>query len=504
MKQLYIIKAYMGKFINRSKEACRMAGAIILAVVMSFSLIACSSGKSSSNITKGGDILPIASKAVDSGEAAANPDEISITGVLTYIDGTSQKMHYMDVQSGNEYEVSYSGGTDIKSKYDSVITTARLSLGTIYDVTCNRDGWAKSIHESDKAWKISQITGFSADERERTATISSKTYKYARSAVVMSGSERIQLSEIMKQDAVTVCGIDSTVYSVSVDKGHGYLKLTGVDDFLGGYVDIGTQMVCVVEKDMLLTVPEGEYKVQIQNTNRSMSASKTVKIEKDTDVTLDFSEYRTQATQNGLVEFSVTPAGAVMYIDGTQVSYEQPISLEYGKHTVVLRSNNYMAYEEVFYVTQSYEKKIIDMTISKSSQSGQTATKSSQTSAGSNNRSTAASGKSGQTGTTSGKSPTTASTSGNAIVNGTVKDLTEGYYVSIKGPQGAAVYVNNYYVGIAPVTVDKKAGTMVMTFTMVGKQTKSYSVEIANSTGDVSYEFPALPDSQPVSSVAVD
>ena len=43
-----------------------------------------------------------------------------------------------------------------------------------------------------------------------------------------------------------------------------------------------------------------------------------------------------------------------------------------------------------------------------------------------------------------------------------------------------------------------------MTFTMVGKQTKSYSVEIANSTGDVSYEFPALPDSQPVSSVAVD
>lgn len=502
MKQIYIIKEYLGKFINKGKETCRMAGSLILAVVMSFSLIACSSQSSSSNIIKGGDILPIASKAVDASEAAVNPDEISITGVLTYIDSAAQKMHYMDIQSGNEYEVSYSGGTDIKSKYDSVITTARLSLGTIYDVTCNRDGWAKSIRESDKAWKISQITGFSADERERTATVSSKTYKYPRSAVVMSGSERIQLSEIMKQDAVTICGIDSTVYSVVVDKGHGYLKLTGVDDFLGGYVDIGTQMVCVVEKDMLLTVPEGEYKVQIQNTNRSLSASKTVKIEKDTDVTLDFSEYRTQAAQNGLVEFSVTPAGAVMYIDGTQVSYDQPVSLEYGRHTVVLRSNNYLAYEEVFFVSQSYEKKIIDMTISKSSQSGQTSTKSSQTS-GSSNRITSASTKSGQT-ATSGRSSTKASTSGNGIVNGTVKDLTEGYYVTIKGPQGAAVYVNNYYVGIAPVTVDKKAGTMIMTFTMAGKQTKSYSVEIANSTGDVSYEFPELPDSQPVSSVAAD
>lgn len=467
----------LSNLIRKRKETCRTAGSVILAVVMSFLLVACSSSKKSGSlITPGSAILPIASKAVQQSEAAENPNEIRLTGVFTYIDTNSRKMHYMDIESGNEYEVAFEGGTDIRNKYDTIITTAKMKMGAIYDVVCNKNGVALSITESKKAWRISEITGFVADERELVATVSSKTYKYAKSAVVLSGSDRIQVSEIMKNDVVTVCGIDKTIYSVNVDKGHGYLKLTGVDDFVGGYVDVGTEMVAVVSKDMLLTVPEGEYKVSIQNPSRTLSGSKSVRIEKDKDSTLDFSEYRTEAVKNGTIEFSVTPAGAVMYIDGTQVSYDDPITLDYGKHTVVLRANNYLVYEEVFYVKQSYEKKIIDMSISKSSTS-KSATAASTT-------------KSGQiqSWTSSGKTTKGAG----EIINGTVKNLTEGYYVNIKEPQGAAVYVNNSYVGMAPVSVEKKSGTMVIALTMAGRQTKSYSIDIPNATGDINYSFPEL------------
>ena len=478
---------FMRRFSNlikESKEACSAAGAVILAVVMSFSLVACSfSKKSGSSITPGSAILPIASKAVQQSEAAENPNEIRLTGVFTYIDTNSRKMHYMDVESGNEYEVAFGGSTDIRNKYDTIITTGKMKMCAIYDVVCNKDGLAVSITESKKAWRISEITGFVADEREQVATVSSNTYKYAKSAVVMSGSDRIQPAEIMKQDVVTVCGIDKTVYSVNVDRGHGYLKLTGVDNFVGGFVDVGTEMVAIVSKDMLMTVPEGEYKVSIQNTSRTLSGSKSVKIEKDKDVTLDFSEYRTEAVKNGMVEFSVTPAGAVMYIDGTQVSYDEPLTLDYGRHTVVLRANNYLVYEEVFYVKQSYEKKIIDMSISKSS----TAVSKSSTA---KTATTQAATKSGQvqSWTSSVKVPT----GSESIINGTVKNLTEGYYVNIKEPQGAAVYVNNSYVGMAPVSVEKKAGTMVVALTMAGRQTKSYSIDIPNATGDINYSFPEL------------
>lgn len=460
------------------KKTCRTAGAVVLAIVMSFSLAACQfSKKDKSAITPGSAILPIASKAQEESGQEVNYDEIRLTGVLTYINTDSKKMHYMDVSSGNEYEVAFSGGSDIRSRYDTIITTAKLQLGTIYDVICNKDGWAVSIKESSDAWKISEITGFTADENEQVATVKSKTYKYAKNAVVLSGTDRIIPSEIMKSDVVTVCGIDRTVYSVSVDRGHGYLKLTGIDDFIGGYVDVGTTLVTVISKDMLITVPEGEYKVMVENMSRTLSGSKTVKIEKDTDVTLDFSEYRTEAVKSGLVEFSVTPAGAVMYIDGTQVAYDEPISLEYGRHTVILKANQYLSYEEVFYVKQSYEKKIIDMSISKSTASTKSSSASWQTSASTKSN---------------GASQQSSGSSDSGIVNGTVKNLTQGYYVNIKGPQGAAVYVNNSYVGIAPVSVDKKAGTMVIALTQAGRQTTSYSVEIPNATGDINYTFPEL------------
>lgn len=474
------------KIISNIKKTCKASGAVILAVVMSFSLVACSFSRDrGSSITPGSAILPIASKPVQPSESAANPNQIAITGVLTYVDRASGKMHYMDIESGNEYEVLFDGGTDIRSKYDTIITSAKLKLGTIYDVVCNRTGWAISVLESKKAWKISQFTGFSLDEQDMVATLNSQTYRYSKSAVVLSEGGRIQPSEIMKQDVVTACGIDRTVYSINVDKGHGYLKLTGVDNFVGGYVDVGTTIIDVISKDMLITVPEGEYKVLVQNMNRTLEGSKSVKIERDKDVTLDFSEYVAEAVKNGTVEFSVTPAGAVMYIDGMQVSYDKPITLDYGRHTVVLRANNYLVYEEVFYVRQEYEKKIIDMSISRSNETTR-------------NASTQSASGQAQSRTYS----TSSAKQSSAAVNGTMKNLTEGYYVHIKEPQGAAVYVNNSYVGMAPVSVEKKAGTMVIALTMAGRQTKSYSVNIPNATGDLNYSFPALELNNPVGEVS--
>lgn len=485
--------------IKIGKRACQTV-ALMIAFVMSFSLAGCDfSDSQKSSIIPGSQILSVTKKATESESSKGNPDEIVLTGVLTYIDGNAMKMHYLDISNGVEYEVLYNGGTDIQNRYDTIITTNKMKMGALYDVACNRSGVAIRLHESKEAWEISGLKNFSVNELERVATLNSNTYKYDKSAIILSGSDRLEPKEVMKNDVVTVYGVDKSVYSVRVDKGHGYLKITGTDDFIGGFVDIGENIVSVVSKDMLVTVPEGEYKVSIQNTTRTLSGNKTVKVEKDKDLTVDFSEYRTEAVKNGLVEFSVTPAGAVMYIDGTQVSYKEPISLEYGRHSVVLKQNNYLSYEEIFYVKQSYEKKIIDMSISSSAAATTKSATTSTTKSSVTATKSPASATLKQIGTTATKASSTVgaikgegATSSDEIVNGTVKNLTQGYYVNVKGPTGAAVYVNNSYVGMAPVTFDKKAGTMVIALTMAGHQTKSYSIEVPNSTGDLNYTFPQL------------
>ncbi len=418
-----------------------------VAFVSLLMLSACGSSKKAT-VTPGSSILPAAKKATTA-ETEANTNEIKLTGVLTMVDTTGLKMHFVDIDSTNEYEVSYSGGTDIRNKYNDIVAASQLKVGQIFDVTCNKSGKATTIVESSDAWETTGVTNFVVDEANNMMTIGATNYKYTSGTVVVSNGDRINANEIMKNDVVTVRGYDKNIYSVTVEKGHGYVKFTGIDNFIDGYADIGTKLVYQVTKDMMVTAPEGEYKITMQKG--SLQGSKTITVKRNEEVTIDFSEYVPEPVQSGMVQFSITPQNAIMYIDGTQVDYTDPVQLDYGKHTLVLKANNYDTYTQTLYVNSSFKTEVIDMTSSS---------------------------------TSSGSSSTTTST--------TAADLTSGYTVTIKSPEGAAVYVDSVYIGIAPVTFSKSSGNKVITLTKSGCATKSYTISIPNAAGDQTYAFPDM------------
>ena len=434
---------------NSNKKGVGILVVIFVLILAATLVTGCSSSKNAT-VTPGSSILPIANKTNASSEKT-NTNEIKMTGVLTYLNAADLKMHYIDVESGEEYEVNYTGGTDIQNKYKAIISASQMTLGDVYDVTCNKNGKTLSIYESGDVWESSGVTKLNVDEPSLIMTIGATNYKYSSNTVVISNGNKIGATEILSQDVVTVRGNGKTVYSVTVDKGHGYVKFTGVTPFIGGYVDIGTNLILPVSDGMMVTAPEGEYKVSMQLG--SLKGSKTVVIERNKDITVDFSEFKPEAVQSGAVLFSITPSSAVMYIDGTQVDYSSAIQLTYGTHKLVLKANNYTTYTESFIVKSTYEKKPIDMVAASS------------------------------TSTTSSGSTTKAST---------VADLTSGYSVNVKSPEGAAVYVDSVYVGIAPVAFKKSSGNKVVTLTKAGCSTKSYSLSIANAAGDLNYAFPAM------------
>ena len=420
---------------------------ISLVFVMAVGLMAgCSSSSKQSVAVPGSAILPIYNKSNSSTEIS-NTNEIKMTGVFTYFDANNQKMHFVDVESGSEYEVNYTGGTDIRNKHQSIIASSQMALGDVFNVVCNKSGKALTIYESSDVWENSGITNFGVNEASLIMTIGTTNYKYTSSTVTLSNNTKINPNEIMSQDVLTVRGIGKTIYSVTVDRGHGYVRFSGYSPFVGGYVDIGTKLILLVSENMVVTAPEGEYKMAMQLG--TLLGSKTVVVQRDKDITVDFSEYKAEVVKTGAVLFSVTPSNAVIYIDGSQVDYSKELQLNYGSHTVSLKANNYTTYNETFIVNSVYEKKIIDM-VSTST-----------------------------TSTSSTKSATTA-------------DLTSGYSVNIKLPEGAAVYVDSVYIGIVPVSFTKSSGNKVISFTKSGCATKSYTISIANAAGDLNYSFPDM------------
>lgn len=447
----------------------KITAVMLIMFISALTFTGCTIGNKTNTGTliPGSSILPAPKKNItEAGTTSA--DEITVTGVLSYIDTDNKKANFIELSSGVEYEVPYSGGTVFYTKYGTAIAATNLKLGEIYDVICNKKGVATSIKGNPDAFEVTGFNNVELNESKRRISSGASSYVYSEKALVISGKDTIPISEVLKQDEVTLRGMGSTVYSIVVDKGHGYIKFTGLDAFIGGYATIGKSQLFDVTEDMVVTSSVGTYTVQLECG--TVEASKEVTVEEGQEVTLDFSEYLQPAQLQGSINFSVTPAGAIMSIDGEEVDYSTPVQLTYGKHTLKLVKNYYEDYTETFVVKSTYETKVIDMT----AKSGTTT--STKTSAA-----TTASSSTTAAGSTTAASRTTAATS----ADGT-------YTVSITSPSGASLYVDSVYVGVIPCTFKKTVGTKTITLTQSGYNTVSYSITIESGAGDLTYAFPSM------------
>lgn len=452
------------------KHFLKREAALFMTIILSISMGVGAAGcgkKSGRTITPGSSITPAPSKSVTE-LSTNNANEIAFTGVLTYLNTSELKMHFVDISSGTEYEVAYTGGTDIKNSYEKIKAASTMKLGEIYDVTCNKAGKAIKIYGTKNVWERSGITGLTVDEGGKKITFGSTEYSYESYAVVMSAAEKISIAQIVEQDEVTVRGFDNKVYSVIVDNGHGYIQLTGIDSFTDGYLTIGRNQLLEVGKNMLVTAPVGTYSVTLQKGR--LVGTKTVTVKKDEQSQLDFSECTTEAVKLGTIEFLVTPANAVMSIDGKKVDYSQPVSLAYGNHRIVLQANYYDTYSATLSVGSDFTSIVIDMTESSST-----------------TRTTAA-----NSATTKASSSNSATTKATSSTPTTSTDLTAGYSVNVTTPEGATLYVDGISMGTIPCSFDKSSGSKTVTLSKEGYKTVSYSITINNATGDLSYSFPDM------------
>ena len=427
------------------ESVVRRMAAFVLAAIVIICGTGCGSTKSGGTVIPGSAITPARKQGNISDIAGDNKDR-TLVGLLVAVDTNLKNMHFVDVESGTEYSVVYTGGTDIQDAYGKIKAASTMQPGEIYDVYCDKRGKALKIYGSKDAWERNSISDISFDESKKNITIGQTVLTYTDNIFISSGDSQISMAQIVKEDTLTLRGIGDKLYSIVVDNGHGYIELTGIDAFVGGYITLGSTGFNKVTENMMVTAPVGSYDVEIQNGD--MKSTKKVTVRKDETTVLDFSEYQTPATKKGTVNFQVTPSNAVMTIDGNEVDYSKPVSLSYGRHSLVLQANHYTAYTENFVVNSDYTTKVIDMTSTSSASSSTTKT--------------------------------------------TAASLTSGYNVKITAPEGAALYVDSVYIGIIPCTFSKTSGNKTITLSQSGYNNVSYTVSIPNTAGDMTYSFPAM------------
>ncbi len=383
------------------------------------------------------------------------------TAVITSVSLDEQKIIFHNFQLGRNYTLKYDGATVISDKYGTGMAMSQVEPGSVVDITFYK--LAKrlnSMNLSDQAWSFSNVKKFDVLSNQRKFFIGEEEYALHKNAVVLSEARQGELSDLNRNDILTVRGIDHEILSITVEKGHGYLRLTNEEYFVGGWIEVGQELIQPITDDMLLIVPEGTYQVLLTNTG--IETTREITIERNGEIELDVGDVVPAEKKFGQILFSISPADASLYLDGELTDGSKPVSLEYGIHQMIAKAEGYDTLSQYIKVGQDYANINIEMEASKEEQDEEL--------------------------------DESAAVSANTVTsNNTVLSSTDqSSKIFIEAPEGAEVYLDTNYVGITPVSFEKTAGTHVITLRKSGYVTKSYTIQVDSTQKDIIYSFSNL------------
>lgn len=390
---------------------------------------------------------------VETGFILTGPDsyDSADTPVVMDINKDDNAVTFLNLEIGRKYTLSMDGTTKLYDKYGESISLDQVKKGDIVDVTFLKSKkHLTTMKLSPQAWSYSNVERYEINTVKEEVTIGNEVYKLSENVQYLSGDRAIEEIDLHPSDILTFSGIDKEILCVSVEKGHGYLRLANDEHFIGGWIEVGQSMIQRITEDMLLTVPEGSYQVNISHEGNG--GIKNVVINRNEETTLDIGDFVIAEPQMGTILFAVSPSTTQLYIDGTEVDVSQPVVLEYGIHQLIARAEGYQSITS--YLRVGEESAAIDVVLDAIDEEEE-----------------------------SSKSTKTEESSTEADT------ITDYYKVYIDAPENVEVYLDGNYVGISPCSFKKVAGSHVITLRKSGYETRSYTIKIDEEEKDFSYSF---------------
>jgi len=397
---------------------------------------------------------------VDTGFVVTDPDsyDSADTAVLVDINSIDNTVTLLNLDLGKRYTLSMDGTTRFADKYGKAISLSQLQEGDIVDVTfLKSQKHLTAMQLAQTAWQYDDVERYELNTVRNEVTIGGEVFQLSKDTQYFSQGHSIEKMDLNPADILTFHGIDSTVLSITVEKGHGYLRLVNDENFVGGWLEIGQTQIVRITEDMLVTVPEGSYQIDISYNGGG--GVKNVVINRNEETTLDIGDLEVAEAQYGMVLFSLSPSNAELYIDGSQADPSQPISLEYGIHQIIAKADGYKSLTQYLRVGQ--ESAGVDVQLDKVDSDSEESTESSS-------------------------STSSESSAGSTSAADTI---TTYYRVHIDAPENVEVYLDGNYVGISPCSFKKTSGSHVITLRKTGYETRSYTVQVDEEEKDVSYSF---------------
>lgn len=479
---------------------------VLCSILCMFALTACNTRKEQKPVQEQGGFVKIAPGAYDSAD----------TAIVIAKQEKQNKITFLNLEKKRNYTLNYDGITKFMDKYGSQISVSQLQEGEMVDIQFLKDEkLLSSLTISSAIWTLNDISKFELDLSAGRMKVMNEYYTLNENTVVLSGGEQVEFLDIHGEDILQIKGIDHEIYSITIQEGHGYLRLENEEYFIGGWIEVGQKVIQKIEEDMLLVIPEGKYEVYL--SHNGIAGIKEVEITRNKETQLDVGDLKKEdLIKYGNLIVTVDPSTAEVFIDGKKVDISRVIKATYGLHQIMAKADGYDTIVQYIRVTENNATIAISLdeetvrTVSENSTNANNTTtdttnnSSNSTTNSNTSTSTNVSTNTGSNNSVSGNNTQNQNTSGGNTANPTVSGgnlsnssssgsaSTTGYKVTIEAPAGAEVYVDGNYVGIIPASFSKKSGSHEVTIRKSGYLTRTYTINVDDEDKDTSYSFSDL------------
>lgn len=392
-----------------------------------------------------------------------------LTGAVKKIDKSGGMVTFYNPVLDSEETFIYNSATSIQSKHGEEMVMDQVEPGEVYDLYVDDVGSGLvKMKQAEGLIEETDATVF-PDSDSMLMSVDGVNYSYSQNMVALSGDRSIDPMEITAMDRVTFRGVKGKAYSVIVTRGHGYVEPVEYGDFVGGTLTIEGEAILPITEGMLVMVPEGKQTIFMKNGDLQSKAD--TQVERSKVSKLNMKETMSQVPNTARVSFHIYPEGAELYVNGTMVDYTKSVPMYYGTHVIKVVLEGYNDYQGTISVKDPEPSFRIDLAEEVASVED---TKTDETQS--------------QTETPS----STVNDDDGTIQTPSSVDYDVDHTITVSSPEGASVYINGTYKGVAPCKFTKCIGQITLTLQKEGYQTKSYSLDIIDDSQDTSLSFPDL------------
>lgn len=266
------------------------------------------------------------------------------------VDIEKNELAVVNIEDDTSIILKMDGAVDIKDEFGSLLSLGQLKVGSIVEIKYDEGSLRpEEVHISAQTWERKNIQSIQINEEAKTIQLGNDVYQYTKDLVTLYGKKEIELEQLDPVDLVSVVGYKDKIWTITLEKGHGYIVLQNHNQFIGGSIEIG-KTTQEIEEQTKVTVLVGVQNIIVSKEGMTPYNAQVI-VEEGKEVIVDVG---TAQPTTGAVSFNISPSGAVLYINDRAYSdYSSPISLNFGSYGIRVEKDSYVAHKGTLVVNKA-------------------------------------------------------------------------------------------------------------------------------------------------------